>query len=177
MGDGAPWECPHCDRKFKRKTDLTRHCHAAHSAAERRQHFAETQAMCPPIKKRRRGLSSKGYADHKLLHSGERPFACVRCPAKFVTEARLAQHVLNVHKMDPYECAQCKMTFKRKTDWRTHKCAEEPKQKEKEKEKESNDKEQEREREQSAESRESETTTQPRKRSSKRTKSLFNQRL
>jgi len=167
--DGAPWECLHCDRKFKRKTDLTRHCHAAHS--EMRNQPTTVTHSCPPIKRsrapsmtktceicRKTFHSIKGYADHKLLHTNERPFACVHCPGKFVTEARLAQHVLNVHKMDPYECTKCKMSFKRKTDWRNHKCAEQT--------------ENSIEREESEESRGSDAP-QPRNRSSKRTKSLF----
>lgn len=57
--------------------------------------------QCPICGKRFEGLRSSGmrsnYQRHLLVHSGERPYACLDCPASFTTSQNLKRHVAAKH--------------------------------------------------------------------------------
>jgi len=54
---------------------------------------------------------------HRLVHTGEKPFACVYCPKRFAKKDNLQHHVITQHpreyeeetreKANPHKCEHC----------------------------------------------------------------------
>lgn len=86
-----PHRCDCCGRGFRRLGHLTRHRRALHAdGAAPPQSFV--CRVCGKDKKCRSQL-----ARHAVVHTGERPFACERCAARFNRRGNLQQHMRRMH--------------------------------------------------------------------------------
>ena len=57
---------------------------------------------------------------HKIIHSGEKPFQCTICDAKFTQMNTLKSH-MNIHTHNkPYTCDICNKSFIQKSNMTTH---------------------------------------------------------
>ncbi|GMR30967.1 hypothetical protein PMAYCL1PPCAC_01162, partial [Pristionchus mayeri] len=52
--------------------------------------------------------------------SGERPFLCHYCDSSFRFNWTRANHIRQIHKMQPYACVTCEMQFYTKYELRYH---------------------------------------------------------
>ncbi|XP_077364436.1 zinc finger Y-chromosomal protein 1-like [Festucalex cinctus] len=89
--DERPHACDFCPRRFRRLSHLKRHRHVVHRDGTRLpQNFV--CHICGKDKKCRSQL-----ARHVIIHTGERPFACDVCPARFNRQGNLQQHRKRMH--------------------------------------------------------------------------------
>lgn len=103
----AALACPHpgCGRQLATERRLLRH-------------LLEHMPTAPPWQCR---LCEKQFGtkyslrNHCRTHSGQRPFACQRCAARFALKSNLAMHVRYVHENDRrFQCSECGRGFKRR---------------------------------------------------------------
>ncbi|KAL1123572.1 hypothetical protein AAG570_002648 [Ranatra chinensis] len=95
------FECPHCLRRFGRRSRLTSHIAVAHSS-DRPLACAMCDAAFPSLDK---------LARHARTHTGEKPFACAQCPKAFADKRNLENHVRTHTGERPYACAVCSKAF------------------------------------------------------------------
>ncbi|XP_057680425.1 zinc finger protein 616-like [Corythoichthys intestinalis] len=89
-----PHACDFCPRRFRRTGHLKRHRRVVHlDGARPPQNFV--CHVCGEDKKCRSQL-----ARHVIIHTGERPFACDLCSARFNRRGNLRQHRKRVHGVD-----------------------------------------------------------------------------
>lgn len=86
-----PYSCDLCSRSFQRLSHLKRHREVVHANGERLPrsficHFCGKDKKC-----------SSQLARHIIIHTGERPFACDLCPARFNRSGNLKQHMKRMH--------------------------------------------------------------------------------
>uniref|UniRef100_A0A087XXD1 Zinc finger protein 436-like n=1 Tax=Poecilia formosa TaxID=48698 RepID=A0A087XXD1_POEFO len=84
--DVRPFACDFCSRSFRRLSHLKRHRQAVHADGARPPQSFVCH-ICGKDKKCRSQL-----ARHVIIHTGERPFACDLCPARFNRRGNLQQH-------------------------------------------------------------------------------------
>ncbi|KAM9332401.1 zinc finger Y-chromosomal protein-like [Pholidichthys leucotaenia] len=89
--DVRPFSCDFCSRSFRRHTHLKRHREVVHANGAR-QPQSFVCHICGKDKKCRSQL-----ARHVIIHTGERPFACDLCPARFNRSGNLQQHRKRMH--------------------------------------------------------------------------------
>ncbi|KAI5636827.1 hypothetical protein NE865_10418 [Phthorimaea operculella] len=83
--------CDHCNKNFIRNADLVKHRRRVH------------EGQLPP-KNKICYMCGKGFTTNKILanhirtHTGERPFACTMCPARFAQSAALVGHTRALHR-------------------------------------------------------------------------------
>ncbi|XP_013889097.1 zinc finger protein 436 [Austrofundulus limnaeus] len=89
--DVRPFHCDFCSRCFRRHSHLKRHCEVVHANGAR---LPETFIchICGKDKKCRSQL-----ARHIIIHTGERPYACDLCSARFNRRGNLQQHRRRMH--------------------------------------------------------------------------------
>ncbi|XP_048002919.1 zinc finger protein 595-like [Leguminivora glycinivorella] len=84
------YRCEQCDKNFLRNADLVQHRKRVH------------EGILPP-KNKICYMCGRGFTTNKILrnhvrtHTGERPFACARCPAAFAQRTALQQHKRKRH--------------------------------------------------------------------------------
>uniref|UniRef100_A0A3B3ULH2 Zinc finger protein 436-like n=1 Tax=Poecilia latipinna TaxID=48699 RepID=A0A3B3ULH2_9TELE len=91
--DVRPFACDFCSRSFRRLSHLKRHRQAVHADGARPPQSFVCH-ICGKDKKCRSQL-----ARHVIIHTGERPFACDLCPARFNRRGNLQQHQRRMHGM------------------------------------------------------------------------------
>uniref|UniRef100_A0A3P8WNG3 Zinc finger protein 708-like n=1 Tax=Cynoglossus semilaevis TaxID=244447 RepID=A0A3P8WNG3_CYNSE len=86
-----PYACDFCNRRFRRRSHLKRHREVVHANGERAPQSFVCH-ICGKDKKCRSQLDR-----HVIIHTGERPFACDLCPARFNRRGNLQQHLRRMH--------------------------------------------------------------------------------
>ncbi|KAM8731600.1 zinc finger X-chromosomal protein-like [Acanthopagrus schlegelii] len=86
-----PYDCDFCSRSFRRLSHLKRHREVVHANGERLPQSFVCH-ICGKDKKCRSQL-----ARHVIIHTGERPFACDLCSARFNRSGNLKQHRKRMH--------------------------------------------------------------------------------
>ncbi|KAM8822236.1 zinc finger X-chromosomal protein-like [Synchiropus picturatus] len=86
-----PHACDFCSRRFKRVSHLKKHRQTVHANGAR---LPET-FVCPFCGKDKKCRSQLSM--HLMVHTGERPFACDLCPARFNRRGNLQQHQRALH--------------------------------------------------------------------------------
>uniref|UniRef100_A0A8C6LVH3 C2H2-type domain-containing protein n=2 Tax=Nothobranchius furzeri TaxID=105023 RepID=A0A8C6LVH3_NOTFU len=89
--DVRPFACDLCSRSFRRHSHLKRHREVVHANGARLPESFVCH-ICGKDKKCRSQL-----ARHVIIHTGERPFACELCPARFNRRGNLQHHQRRVH--------------------------------------------------------------------------------
>ncbi|XP_075394595.1 zinc finger protein 449-like [Tenrec ecaudatus] len=88
-------QCPHCDKRFARKSHLTGH-QAVHSAAPHH---------CPECRKA--FLRKSDFTRHLRVHAGEKPHQCSICQKRFSRKSHLVGHQNTHMPGETYTCSQC----------------------------------------------------------------------
>ncbi|XP_030033531.2 zinc finger protein 83 isoform X2 [Manduca sexta] len=84
------YRCEECDKNFIRNADLLKHKKRVH------------EGILPP-KNKICDVCGRGFTTNKILtnhirtHTGERPYVCTTCPAKFAQHTALVSHIRAVH--------------------------------------------------------------------------------
>ncbi|XP_072235100.1 zinc finger Y-chromosomal protein-like [Leuresthes tenuis] len=86
-----PFPCDFCSRRFRRLSHLKRHREVVHANGARPPESFVCH-VCGKDKKCRSQL-----ARHVIIHTGERPYACDLCPARFNRHGNLQQHKKRMH--------------------------------------------------------------------------------
>ncbi|XP_041817537.1 zinc finger protein 708-like [Chelmon rostratus] len=86
-----PYGCDFCSRSFRRLSHLKRHREVVHANGERLPQSFICH-ICGKDKKCRSQL-----ARHVIIHTGERPYACDLCAARFNRSGNLQQHRKRMH--------------------------------------------------------------------------------
>lgn len=89
--DNRPYGCDFCSRSFRRLSHLKRHREVVHANGARPPQTFICH-ICGKDKKCRSQL-----ARHVIIHTGERPFACDLCTARFNRRGNLQQHKKRMH--------------------------------------------------------------------------------
>lgn len=89
--DVRPYACDYCSRSFRRLSHLKRHCEVVHANGARLPQSFICH-ICGKDKKCRSQL-----ARHVIIHTGERPYACDLCSARFNRCGNLQQHKKRMH--------------------------------------------------------------------------------
>ncbi|XP_039859788.1 endothelial zinc finger protein induced by tumor necrosis factor alpha-like [Simochromis diagramma] len=89
--DARPFACDFCSRRFRRLSHLKRHREVVHANGARLPQSFVCH-ICGKDKKCRSQL-----ARHVIIHTGERPFACDLCSARFNRHGNLQQHKKRMH--------------------------------------------------------------------------------
>ena len=101
-----------CDKKFALRLNMIAHKRTVHKKVPGKYQCEQCGHACATPDK---------LSIHRRTHTGERPFACTECVAKFIQKSHLQSHYRAVHTLDrPFACAHCEKTFATNTYCRRH---------------------------------------------------------
>lgn len=101
--DNVTVTCDQCGKSLRNKFMLRNHVKLQHPKKS-------SNVLCAQCGKAFRYPSV--LEQHMLEHTGERPFACTKCDARYRFAVNLRRHMNNVHSDVPaFECWQCRRPF------------------------------------------------------------------
>ena len=71
-------------------------------------------------------MTSASLADHKYIHTGQRPHKCPMCPFRARRKGDISIHVKRHLGIKPYKCDQCEAAFVKKSSLARHKDSHDP---------------------------------------------------
>ncbi|XP_043233196.1 zinc finger protein 771-like isoform X1 [Amphibalanus amphitrite] len=112
-GIGGALRCPHCDYHCSEQPCLDRHLKTRHGDVVRNGRFK--CEWCSYSTDR-----SEAFTRHRMVHTGERPYACATCAARFSNRSKLVRH-MRIHTNErPYGCSICPARFADQTTLLKH---------------------------------------------------------
>lgn len=102
--EDEPYNCEHCDQKFKREKSRLLHIVLNHPEVE---HDSTRQVFeCPFCKQR---FFKSRYSEHLRKHTGERPTQCAYCLNSYVSNKKICEHLR-------YTCRKAEQHFTENAD-------------------------------------------------------------
>jgi len=95
-----PYTCDQCGKTFRTGSDLSIHL-KSHSGGYKCE-------LCPQYS----FAALRGLNDHKMIHTGERPYECDVCQKKFITSSALKSHKKVHSDIKAFSCEQCEAQFR-----------------------------------------------------------------
>ena len=111
-----PHLCHECDASFAQSSQLKKHKLSKHSSSVRIRPYP-----CPDCTSA--FVTKFDLANHKRIHTGEKPFKCRSCLAVFSQASALKTHTLRKHSPGirrPFPCAECTAAFFTRSDLKEH---------------------------------------------------------
>ncbi|XP_059484309.1 zinc finger protein 846-like [Neocloeon triangulifer] len=105
--------CHLCGRLFQTLTCLLQHVRLQHRPQ------GTPTYLCPVCQK---SFTQRAHLDlHVRTHTGERPFGCEQCSARFVSSGQLQRHVAGVHERKKrFKCTHCEKEFLYAHNFKAH---------------------------------------------------------
>ncbi|KAK0173592.1 hypothetical protein PV328_006765 [Microctonus aethiopoides] len=103
-GGGRPRECDYCGDRFRKLSEISDHI--------RRYHTFERPHKCAFCPKAFYALYS--LKQHVMIHTGQKPYTCVKCDHKFTQKGNLAKHYARKHS--DYYCEEKKDEYDEEED-------------------------------------------------------------
>ncbi len=92
-----------CEKKFSLKGNMQTHKRTVHERVPGNYRCEQCDRACGTLYQ---------LNIHRRIHTGDRPFACTDCAAKFSQKSGLQTHFRTMHTLErPYACAHCDPTF------------------------------------------------------------------
>lgn len=112
--ESRPYDCSHCELRFRQKTDLNYHIASKHTAKSDYRFKCE---FCDKKFARKYSLNL-----HTKLHTGEKNYTCEVCLKSFRASSYLQVHLRSHTGERPYQCSvsECNKRFAVKADVRRH---------------------------------------------------------
>lgn len=110
-----PHLCNECDASFAQSSQLKKHKLSKHSSVRIRPY------PCPDCSSA--FVTKFDLANHKRIHTGEKPFKCRSCAAIFSQASALKTHMLRKHSPGiprPFPCTECTAAFFTRSDLKEH---------------------------------------------------------
>ncbi|XP_043228145.1 histone-lysine N-methyltransferase PRDM9-like isoform X4 [Amphibalanus amphitrite] len=109
---GAP-RCPHCDFRCLGKQHLDRHVRKCNSHVSKKGRFKCERCQYSTDR-------STDRKHHRRTNTGERPYGCSICPARFAQRSTLSSHVRSHTGERPYGCSICPARFTKGSNLNNH---------------------------------------------------------
>ncbi|XP_072014089.1 uncharacterized protein [Amphiura filiformis] len=107
--------CAFCDAQVLRD-EYKEHCkNAGHEDLVQQKTFGFKCNICDKVM-----MSSTSLADHKYIHTGQRPHKCPMCSFRSRRKGDIAIHIKRHLGIKPFKCDQCDATFVKKSSLKRH---------------------------------------------------------
>uniref|UniRef100_A0A8D9DXJ4 Zinc finger protein 91 n=1 Tax=Cacopsylla melanoneura TaxID=428564 RepID=A0A8D9DXJ4_9HEMI len=116
-----PYACPICQKRFKKKHDVTTHCRVVHQGKKYAQNTKYKCNICPKA-----FTTSSKLNDHTTyVHEGQKSHICEICSASYIWKTSLDQHIRMTHDgirhyKKYFQCEVCGKDFKSRQGYSHH---------------------------------------------------------